>query len=136
MTQAECLAEFVVGCSYDQLSSLSREQLRMRVLDAVACAVGALGAEPIRVLREHTREFGGPGPRLSLAADVQRPIAPLFTMARRSVTSTSTTAIWPLGKPAIPATILLPCLRHPNMPAAPAGIFWSRWRSLIRFNAG
>ncbi|MBI3896246.1 MAG: MmgE/PrpD family protein [Acidobacteria bacterium] len=59
MTYAEQLAKFVAGCSYDQLSESAREQLRTRVLDAVGCAFGALGAEPVGFLREHTQELGG-----------------------------------------------------------------------------
>ncbi len=51
MTIAEQLASFVVWASYDELSREAREQLKIRVLDGLGCAIGALGGEPIRILR-------------------------------------------------------------------------------------
>jgi 2-methylcitrate dehydratase len=59
MTEAEKLADFVVHTSYDDLSHEARGQLRIRVLDALGCALGALGGEPIRYIREQTEDFGG-----------------------------------------------------------------------------
>ena len=45
MTQAEQLAAFVVRASYDDLSEAARTQLKIRVLDALGCAIGALAAD-------------------------------------------------------------------------------------------
>ncbi len=59
MTHAERLAEFVAGASYEDLSDAAAEGLKIRVLGALGCALGALGSEPARVLREHTEEFDG-----------------------------------------------------------------------------
>ncbi|HVR30060.1 MAG TPA: MmgE/PrpD family protein [Thermoanaerobaculia bacterium] len=53
------LAAFVARASYDWLSREAREQLTIRVLDSLGCAVGALSAEPIRALRAHLDDFGG-----------------------------------------------------------------------------
>jgi len=61
MTLSEQLAAFVVRASYDDLSADARRQLKIRVLDALGCAIGALEGEPIRLLRAHLDEFGGPG---------------------------------------------------------------------------
>src|SRR5919109_1703407 len=61
MTLAEDLAAFVVKASYDDLSDTARLQLRMRVLDSLACAIGALEGQPIRLLRTHLEDFGGQG---------------------------------------------------------------------------
>ncbi len=58
-TMSEGLAAFVEGASYEDLSRAARQTLKIRVLDALGCAVGALGAEPVRMLREHVSEFGG-----------------------------------------------------------------------------
>jgi 2-methylcitrate dehydratase len=57
MTRAEELAAFVVRASYDALSTEAREALRVRVLDSIGCAIGALEGEPPRLVRAHIREF-------------------------------------------------------------------------------
>lgn len=59
MTHAERLAEFVAGASYEDLSDAAVRALKIRILDSLGCAIGALGAEPVRIIREHTEEFGG-----------------------------------------------------------------------------
>ena len=59
MTQAEQLAAFVVQASYDDLSETARQQLKIRVLDALGCAIGALDGDPIRVIRALIEDFGG-----------------------------------------------------------------------------
>lgn len=70
MTQAEQLAAFVVRASYDDLSEAAREQLKIRVLDGLGCAIGALEGEPIRILRRHIGDFDGAG-RCTLIAGGQ-----------------------------------------------------------------
>jgi 2-methylcitrate dehydratase len=60
-TESATLAAFVTRASYDDLSSSAREQLKIRILDALGCALGALGAEPIRSIREQIDTFGGAG---------------------------------------------------------------------------
>jgi len=59
MTHAERLAAFVMRASYDDLSEVGRQQLKVRVLDSLGCAIGALEGEPIRMLRVHLKDFGG-----------------------------------------------------------------------------
>ena len=59
MTKAEQLAAFIARVSYDDLSQAASEQLKLRVLDSLGCAVGALGAEPIHMLRAQLDDFGG-----------------------------------------------------------------------------
>jgi len=59
MTQAELMAAFVVRSSYDRISEAARHQLKIRVLDTLGCAIGALGAEPIRLIRAQVEDFGG-----------------------------------------------------------------------------
>ena len=53
------LARFTSRTSYDQLSDEAAEQLKIRILDALGCALGALDGEPIRMLRAHLDDFGG-----------------------------------------------------------------------------
>ncbi len=59
MTKVEELARFVVEASFDDLSAEVKRELKVRLLDSLGCAVGALHAEPIRMLRRQTRDFGG-----------------------------------------------------------------------------
>ncbi len=59
MTHAERLATFVLRASYDDLSEAARQQLKIRVLDALGCAIGAVEGEPVRLVRAQIDEFGG-----------------------------------------------------------------------------
>jgi 2-methylcitrate dehydratase len=59
MTLVEQLADFVVHARYDAISEEARQQLKIRVLDGLGCAIGALEGEPIQKLRVHLDEFGG-----------------------------------------------------------------------------
>lgn len=61
MTIAEQLAGFAARASYDDLSEEAREQLRIRVLDSLACAIGALDGEPVRLVRAQVEEFDDSG---------------------------------------------------------------------------
>ena len=64
-TEAERLAEFVTRSSFEDLSPAALEQLKIRVLDSLGCAIGALDGEPVRLVRAHVEEFAGP-PRCTL----------------------------------------------------------------------
>lgn len=59
MTAAARLARFVVTRSWNDLSVAAREQLKIRILDALGCALGALDAPPIRAIRAQLADFGG-----------------------------------------------------------------------------
>jgi 2-methylcitrate dehydratase len=59
MTCAEQLAEFIAQASYDDLSDKGREQLKIRVLDSLGCALGAVEGQPVRFVREQVEDFGG-----------------------------------------------------------------------------
>jgi len=41
------LAGFVVGAKYEDLSDTAIHQAKIRILDALACAIGALEGDPI-----------------------------------------------------------------------------------------
>ena len=58
-TKVEQLGEFAAGATYEQLSDDAREQLKLRVLDSLGCALGALGMEVPEIVREHVLELGG-----------------------------------------------------------------------------
>ena len=59
MTVAEELASFVVRASYDDLDDGIRHQLKIRILDSLGCAIGAVTGEPVRLVREQIEDFGG-----------------------------------------------------------------------------
>ncbi|HJQ13161.1 MAG TPA: MmgE/PrpD family protein [Anaerolineales bacterium] len=55
------LAAFVVGTRYEDLSEAAIQQAKIRILDALGCAIGALGGEPIKMIQAQIEEFGGEG---------------------------------------------------------------------------
>ena len=59
MTIAQQIAAFSTAASWERMSAAARERLKICVLDALGCAVGALGARPMQILRAHTDELGG-----------------------------------------------------------------------------
>ncbi len=54
MSMVEDLAAFVVKAKYE-----ARRQAKIRVLDALGCAIGALDGGPIKAFREQIEDFGG-----------------------------------------------------------------------------
>ena len=59
MTQVEQLAAFVARTTYEELSEEARQALKIRVLDSLGCAIGALTGPPIGMLRTQLEDFGG-----------------------------------------------------------------------------
>ena len=59
MTQAEQLAAFVVRMKYEDIPEEARHQLKIRILDAIGCAFGALEGPPIKMLWNQLEDFGG-----------------------------------------------------------------------------
>ena len=57
--QVERLAAFVQRASYGDISEEARQALKVRVLDSIACAIGALDGPPIHMLRAYLKEIGG-----------------------------------------------------------------------------
>ncbi|HZO74630.1 MAG TPA: MmgE/PrpD family protein [Ktedonobacteraceae bacterium] len=59
MTQVEQLAAFAVRTRYEDLSEEARQQLKIRIIDALGCALGAVEGPPIKMLRAQLEDFGG-----------------------------------------------------------------------------
>ncbi len=59
MTAVQELAQFACRARFDDLSPAAREALRVRILDSLGCAFGALDGEPIRALRGYLEELRG-----------------------------------------------------------------------------
>jgi 2-methylcitrate dehydratase len=68
MTQVEQLAAFVEQTKYEKLSAEARQQLKIRILDALGCAFGALEGPPIKMLQAQLEDFGGK-PLVTLIGD-------------------------------------------------------------------
>jgi 2-methylcitrate dehydratase len=62
MTQVESLARYAARASFADLSSRSREQLPVHILDSIGCCIAALGSGPIEACRAQVTDFGGDGP--------------------------------------------------------------------------
>ncbi|MGZ8472916.1 MAG: MmgE/PrpD family protein [Candidatus Deferrimicrobiaceae bacterium] len=58
-SRSEELAAFVERAGWEDLSPAAREALKIRVLDSLGCAFGALSGEPVRMIRRDIEEFGG-----------------------------------------------------------------------------
>ncbi|HEX5410875.1 MAG TPA: MmgE/PrpD family protein [Terriglobia bacterium] len=61
MTLVQEMAEFVTKSTFEQISDEARQQLKIRVLDALGCAIGALNEGTVQIVRAHTRSFGSEG---------------------------------------------------------------------------
>ena len=83
MTYAEQLAEFVHRASFDDLSGAARTQLKIRVLDSLGCAIGAIGSDPVRAVREQVEELDGKG-RCTLIGGSSSGSGPGSLLQRRS----------------------------------------------------
>ena len=65
-SQAEGIAKFACRTKYADLTAERRERLKVSVLDALACAINALGAPPIKACLAQAKEFGGSSGRCTL----------------------------------------------------------------------
>jgi len=59
LTCSEELAKFVVASSFEDLSVQTVDQLKIRVLDALGCAIGALSGQPMKLVGKLESAFGG-----------------------------------------------------------------------------
>ena len=59
MTRVEQLAAFVARACYEDLSEDASRALKIHVLDALGCAIGAIEGPPMRMLRAQLEDFGG-----------------------------------------------------------------------------
>lgn len=65
MTYVEQLAAFVTQAAYEKLSQEARQALKIHVLDALGCAIGAVEGPPLKMLYAQLEDFGG-NPLVSL----------------------------------------------------------------------
>jgi 2-methylcitrate dehydratase len=65
MAMVDELSAFVVAAEYSQITQEARAQAKIRVLDALGCAIGALDAPVIQAIAAQDADFGG-NPRCTL----------------------------------------------------------------------
>jgi len=65
LSHVQRLAAFVDRARYEDISAAARRELKVRVIDSLGCAIGALAGEPMTMLRAHLEDFGGK-PRATL----------------------------------------------------------------------
>jgi len=58
-SRVERLARFVTSPRWEGISDQARQQLKLRILDAFGCPLGALGAEVPALVGAQVRELGG-----------------------------------------------------------------------------
>ncbi len=73
MTHVERLADFANRASFDSLSTNAREQIKIRILDSLGCALGALGAGPTKIVRKYVDDLGAPGSCTLIGGGCARP---------------------------------------------------------------
>jgi 2-methylcitrate dehydratase len=59
LSRSEELAAFVEQAGWEDISPAARGALKIRVLDSLGCAFGAMRGEPVRMIRQDISEFGG-----------------------------------------------------------------------------
>ena len=59
MKEVQKLAKFTSSRSFNDLSKQAVRELKIRLLDSIGCAIGALEGPPIRRIKNQTLDFGG-----------------------------------------------------------------------------
>src|ERR1700753_703739 len=78
MTQVEALARYAARASFADLSTQSRKQLPIHILDSLGCCIAALGADPIEACRAQVADFGGDGPCALIGGGKANPVYAAF----------------------------------------------------------
>ena len=73
MTYVEQIAELATRASFDQLGARTRDELKIRVLDSLGCAIGALDAIPPEMVRAYVEEQDGDGKCTLISGGRARP---------------------------------------------------------------
>ena len=78
MTQVESLARYAARAKFSDLSSQSRAQLPIHILDCLGCCIAAIGAGPIEACRQQVADFGGSGPCTLIGGGSANPLYAAF----------------------------------------------------------
>ena len=61
MTIVQQMASFIQKAQFSGLSDETRRQIKIRILDSLGVAIGAVKGAPIRMIRLHSQDFDHPG---------------------------------------------------------------------------
>jgi 2-methylcitrate dehydratase len=121
VTVAAGLARFVAARSWNDLSGAARKDLKIRVLDAFGCALGALEAPPVQAIRAQLDDFGGrPLCTLIGGGRTAPDRAALYNGALVRYLDFNDSYFAP-ARPAIRATTSRPCSRRLSTRTPPGG---------------
>jgi len=73
MTIVEQMAAFIDKRGYDDMSEQARRQTKIRILDALGTAIGAIEGDPVRLLRAHVEDFARTGACTLLGGGLSAP---------------------------------------------------------------
>lgn len=59
MTEVQKLAKFTSSRKYSDLSEAAIQELKIRLLDSIGTAIGALKGTPVKMIKEQIEDFGG-----------------------------------------------------------------------------
>src|SRR5260221_8169663 len=78
LTQVQALARYAARATFDDLSSESRQQLPVHILDSLGCCIAALGAGPVQACQQQVADFGGSGPGALIGGGQANPVYAAF----------------------------------------------------------
>ena len=82
MTIVQQMASFIQKAEFSELSDDARNQIKIRILDSLGVAIGAVDGEPIKMIRTHIRDFGHSGRCTMIGGGVTAPdFAALYNSA-------------------------------------------------------
>jgi hypothetical protein len=122
MNEVEQLARFVALRSWDDLSEPARAELKIRLLDALGCARGALEAAPVRAIRSLVDDFGGRPLCTGQAGEVCPEAAPAASVEAAILTASVEAAILNRVPAAIRQARLQPVQEQRGDPQAAAAV--------------
>ena len=136
MTEVQELAVFVDRVQLGDLSELALEQLKIRVIDTIGVAIGALTASPIVAIGALTKQLGGRPIATLIGGGKTVPIGRLSSTERLVAISISWIATLLQARPAIHLTIWARCSPLPKWATGAASLSSRRLRSPTKFKHG
>lgn len=117
MTHVEQVAAFVERPSFESLTAPVREQLKIRILHSLGCAIGALAGGPPQSVRDYVEELDHGGKWTLLGGGRARPDSAAFYNSALVRYLDFNDSYLAKGETCHPPTIWAPYWRRASMPA-------------------